>query len=412
MGASRWVGVSTHTLEQLDAADRTSADYIAFGPVFPTSYQGESRPGGGIGPAAEARAAHAQAAGGDRRHHARARRGHLPRRRRFAGRDARSDCCATIRHRAPVQFLEAAARVRREFGNAGSGGSAARGQEHEYACGNFGGLPAEPMASEHGFVRGLGLFDSTMIVVGSMIGSGIFIVSADIARQTGSAGGLLTPGSITGVLTICAALSYGELAAMMPKAGGQYVYLRESYSPLWGFLYGWTLFLVIQTGTIAAVAVAFARFLGVLCAGDFADGLDRRADAPLRQICAEPFLAAVLRHSADRVPDRREYARAATGQVHPEYLHFGEDAGADWAGCRGHLPGAQCRRHSGQFREPLGRPGRTDHRARGGFSAPAGFPRCRPLREFGVFSSPTASRRWARSFPPTPGTTSPSRPAK
>jgi APA family basic amino acid/polyamine antiporter len=110
----------------------------------------------------------------------------------------------------------------------------------------------------------MGLFDSTTMVVGSMIGSGIFIVSADIARQTGSSGGLLLAWIITGVLTVSAALSYGELAAMMPKAGGQYVYLRESYSPLWGFLYGWTLFLVIQTGTIAAVAVAFARFLGVL----------------------------------------------------------------------------------------------------------------------------------------------------
>ncbi len=118
--------------------------------------------------------------------------------------------------------------------------------------------------SDEGFVRGLGLVDSTMIVAGSMIGSGIFIVSADIARQTGSPGGLLITWVITGLLTIFAALSYGELAAMMPKAGGQYVYLRESYSPLWGFLYGWTLFLVIQTGTIAAVAVAFARFLGVL----------------------------------------------------------------------------------------------------------------------------------------------------
>ncbi len=115
-----------------------------------------------------------------------------------------------------------------------------------------------------GFVRGLGLFDSTMIVVGSMIGSGIFIVSADIARNTGSAGGLLAAWIITGVLTVAAALSYGELAAMMPKAGGQYIYLREAYSPLWGFLYGWTLFLVIQTGTIAAVAVGFARFLGVV----------------------------------------------------------------------------------------------------------------------------------------------------
>lgn len=118
--------------------------------------------------------------------------------------------------------------------------------------------------TKEGFIRGLGLLDSTMIVAGSMIGSGIFIVSADIARQTGSAGGLLLTWIITGVLTIFAALSYGELAAMMPKAGGQYVYLRESYSPLWGFIYGWTLFLVIQTGTIAAVAVAFARFLGVL----------------------------------------------------------------------------------------------------------------------------------------------------
>lgn len=118
--------------------------------------------------------------------------------------------------------------------------------------------------SKEGFIRGLGLLDSTMIVAGSMIGSGIFIVSADISRQVGSPGGLLLTWIITGILTIFAALSYGELAAMMPKAGGQYVYLRESYSPLWGFLYGWTLFLVIQTGTIAAVAVAFARFLGVL----------------------------------------------------------------------------------------------------------------------------------------------------
>ena len=115
-----------------------------------------------------------------------------------------------------------------------------------------------------GFVRGLGLFDSTTIVIGSMIGSGIFIVSADISRVTGSPGALLLTWIITGLLTVSAALSYGELAAMMPHAGGQYVYLREAYSPLWGFLYGWTLFLVIQSGTIAAVAVAFARFLGVL----------------------------------------------------------------------------------------------------------------------------------------------------
>src|SRR5213594_179253 len=115
-----------------------------------------------------------------------------------------------------------------------------------------------------GFIRGLGLLDSTMIVAGSMIGSGIFIVSADIARHVGSAGGLILTWMITGLLTITSALSYGELAAMLPEAGGQYVYLREAFSPLWGFLYGWTLFLVIQTGTIAAVAVGFARYMGVL----------------------------------------------------------------------------------------------------------------------------------------------------
>src|SRR5882724_8299502 len=118
--------------------------------------------------------------------------------------------------------------------------------------------------SEHQFVKAIGLYDATMIVVGSMIGSGIFIVAADISRQTGSAGGLLLTWILTGCLTVVAALSYGELAAMFPHAGGQYVYLREAYSPLWGFLYGWTLFLVIQTGTIAAVAIGFARYLGVL----------------------------------------------------------------------------------------------------------------------------------------------------
>src|SRR5215217_3205521 len=124
-------------------------------------------------------------------------------------------------------------------------------------------VTAAPVGEEK-LVRGLGLLDSTMLVAGSMIGSGIFIVSSIIARQVGSPGWLLVVWIVTGLLTLTAALSYGELAAMMPKAGGQYVYLREAFSPLWGFLYGWTLFLVIQTGTIAAVAVAFARFAGVL----------------------------------------------------------------------------------------------------------------------------------------------------
>src|ERR1700746_3192552 len=124
-------------------------------------------------------------------------------------------------------------------------------------------IPETPVA-EQKFVRGLGLLDSTMLVAGSMIGSGVFIVSAIIARQGGSPGWLLVVWIVTGLLTLMVALSHGELAAMMPKAGGQYVYLREAYSPLWGFLYGWTLFLVIQTGTIAAVAVGFARYSGVL----------------------------------------------------------------------------------------------------------------------------------------------------
>jgi basic amino acid/polyamine antiporter, APA family len=113
------------------------------------------------------------------------------------------------------------------------------------------------------FVKGLGLTSATTLVMGSMIGSGIFIVSAEIAREVNSPALLIGAWLVTGFMTIVGALSYGELAAMMPRAGGQYVYLRESLGPLWGFLYGWTLFLVIQTGTIAAVGVAFGKFLGV-----------------------------------------------------------------------------------------------------------------------------------------------------
>jgi APA family basic amino acid/polyamine antiporter len=120
------------------------------------------------------------------------------------------------------------------------------------------------LEGETGFVRELGLFDSAMIVMGAMIGSGIFIVPADMARNIGSPGWLLAAWVITAILTVAAALSYGELAAMIPKAGGMYVYLRQAFAPVLGFLYGWTLFTVIQTGTIAAVAVAFARFTGVL----------------------------------------------------------------------------------------------------------------------------------------------------
>jgi basic amino acid/polyamine antiporter, APA family len=118
--------------------------------------------------------------------------------------------------------------------------------------------------SEHtpAFKPALGLFDATMIVAGSMIGSGIFIVSADITRNVGSAGWLIAVWLITGFMTLTAAMSYGELSAMFPRAGGQYVYLKEAYNPLIGFLYGWSFFAVIQTGTIAAVGVAFSKFAG------------------------------------------------------------------------------------------------------------------------------------------------------
>ncbi|MEJ7626081.1 MAG: amino acid permease [Ferruginibacter sp.] len=116
----------------------------------------------------------------------------------------------------------------------------------------------------HSFKPSLGLFDATMIVAGSMIGSGIFIVSADITRNVGSAGWLIVVWLITGFMTLTAALSYGELSSMFPKAGGQYVYLKEAFNPLAGFLYGWSFFAVIQTATIAAVGVAFSKFLAYL----------------------------------------------------------------------------------------------------------------------------------------------------
>jgi APA family basic amino acid/polyamine antiporter len=137
-----------------------------------------------------------------------------------------------------------------------------------------------------GLRRGLTLLDAVMLVAGSMIGSGIFIVSADISRTMGSPGWLLVVWALTGVVTLMGALSYGELASAMPRAGGQYVFLREGLSPMLGFLYGWTLFLVIQTGTIAAVAVAFARFLGVFLPAVSADVflLFGRFDAPGGQV--------------------------------------------------------------------------------------------------------------------------------
>jgi APA family basic amino acid/polyamine antiporter len=130
------------------------------------------------------------------------------------------------------------------------------------------------------FVKALTLTDATMLVAGSMIGSGIFIVSADIGRTLGSPGWLLIAWIVTGIITVLGALAFGELAAMYPRAGGMYVFLRESMGPLMGFLYGWTLFVVIQTGTIAAVAVGFGKFLGVLFPSVTADRWLMSVDIP------------------------------------------------------------------------------------------------------------------------------------
>jgi APA family basic amino acid/polyamine antiporter len=141
-----------------------------------------------------------------------------------------------------------------------------------------------------GFQQRVGLFDATMLVAGAMIGSGIFIVSADISRELGSSGWLLAVWVLTGVITLMGALSYAELAAMMPQAGGQYIYLRESYSPLFAFLYGWTAFLVIQTGFIAAVSVAFAKFLGVLVPWLGTDTSPESQAVLLRHVFAAPVV--------------------------------------------------------------------------------------------------------------------------
>jgi len=148
------------------------------------------------------------------------------------------------------------------------------------------------MSEQTSFKRSLGLMDATMIVAGSMIGSGIFIVSADITRNVGSSGWLIVVWLLTGFMTITAALSYGELSAMFPKAGGQYVYLKEAYNPLVGFLYGWSFFAVIQTATIAAVGVAFAKFTAYIVPG-FSENLVA-IDLGFRQISPAQLLSIVI----------------------------------------------------------------------------------------------------------------------
>ena len=184
-------------------------------------------------------------------------------------------------------------------------------------------------SSDREFVKALTLTDATMLVAGSMIGSGIFIVSADISRSVGSPLWLMLAWIAAGVITMLGALSYGELAAMYPRAGGQYVFLRESMGPLMGFLYGWTLFIVIQTGTIAAVAVAFGRFLGVLwpaIAPDryswfphFVYQFARRSDRP------GPVAAATgcAHHDLDSHLDQP--SRRPRGKVRPDDSHAHQD---------------------------------------------------------------------------------------
>jgi basic amino acid/polyamine antiporter, APA family len=152
--------------------------------------------------------------------------------------------------------------------------------------------PEEAIQEDKSFKRSLGLLDATMIVAGSMIGSGIFIVSADITRNVGSSGWLIFVWLITGFMTITAALSYGELSGMFPKAGGQYVYLKEAYNPLIGFLYGWSFFAVIQTATIAAVGVAFAKFTAYLVP-QFSENLVT-IDLGFRQISPAQILSIVV----------------------------------------------------------------------------------------------------------------------
>ena len=177
---------------------------------------------------------------------------------------------------------------------------------------------------DDGLVKGLGLTSATMLVMGSMIGSGIFIVSAEIAREVDSPALLIGAWAVAGFMTIVAALSYGELAAMMPRAGGQYVYLREALGPLWGFLYGWTLFLVIQTGTIAAVGVAFGKFLGVFFPSHFFLPLDSAylegptdpagADGSGQHGCRNQY-AEPGRHPARGLPFGGKYLRVKTGAL-------------------------------------------------------------------------------------------------
>ncbi len=175
-------------------------------------------------------------------------------------------------------------------------------------------------------VRELGTFDATMIVVGSMIGSGIFITSAESARLVGAPGWLLAAWAVAGLMTVCGAATAAEIAAMMPRAGGQYCFLRDVYSPIFGFLFGWAMFLVVQTGTIAAVSVAFAKFLGVFQPGIAADVYLAFATSA-RQLRHQPVEPAARGGRSDRGPDGGQHVRPQVRQMDPELVHVHQDRG-------------------------------------------------------------------------------------
>jgi len=189
---------------------------------------------------------------------------------------------------------------------------------------------AATAAAEPELIKGLGLLDASMIVAGSMIGSGIFIVSAGIARQVGSPALLLIVWLVSGLMTTMAALCYGELAAAMPHAGGEYIFLRVSLGPMWGFLYGWTTLLVIQTATIAAVAIAFANFTGVLFSSIFSSAdLETGNIRPLQNVVrrAGPIQRRTKHtepagHFLDRLSYLDEHTRPAHRRCGAEYFHI------------------------------------------------------------------------------------------
>ena len=187
----------------------------------------------------------------------------------------------------------------------------------------------QPTDKAQSLVRSLGLLDATMIVIGSMIGSGIFIVSAKSMTLVGSPGWLLAAWGIAGVLTITGALCCAELAAMMPRAGGQYVFLREAYGKSIGFLFGWTLFFVVQTGTIAAVAVAFAIFMGVLTPA-ISESIYIIPPIHLGSYALTLSTQQLIACWFDSFSHFYQHAWTENRQADSKHFHFYEDCGPDW----------------------------------------------------------------------------------